>query len=120
MDAHHTKLKAEMVAWAKTHDVPPNRGVYFVKGPMDEIIKLEFNPEAAMAYFNTPKKGMPILIVQPHRGNETAENRSHKHAMVLTEQNYTHSNAMGLGKNNPCPPAGTTLSLSETLADFSC
>lgn len=41
-----------------------DRGIYFEKWAMDEIVMLEFNQGAAMANFNTTKKGMSILIVQ--------------------------------------------------------
>lgn len=62
------------------------RWIYFEKPTMEEIIKLEFNPGAAMAYFNNAKRGISILIICPRHGNETTDIRSKEHAMKLTEK----------------------------------
>ena len=63
MDAHRTKLLEEMGSWAQDNEITITRGLYFKKSTMDEIVKLDFNPGAATAYFAMAEKGMSILIV---------------------------------------------------------
>jgi hypothetical protein len=52
-----------MGSWARDNEITITRGLYFEKSTMDEIVKLEFNPGAAAAYFATAEKGMSILIM---------------------------------------------------------
>jgi hypothetical protein len=85
---------------------------------MDEIVKLEFNPGAATAYFAMAEKGMSILIVRQHWGNQTADIRSKEHAMQLTERNYTLKDALGLTRKDPRPPASTYLELLHDVGTF--
>jgi hypothetical protein len=61
------------------------RGIYFDKLMMVEIVKFEFNPGAATAYFATAEKGILILIVQPHWGNEKTDIQSKEQAMQFTK-----------------------------------
>ena len=76
---------------------------------MDEIIKLEFNPRESTAYFATAEKGILILIVQSHRGNEKTDIRSKEQAMQLTKRNHTLKDALGLSRKDSRPPAITYL-----------
>jgi hypothetical protein len=85
---------------------------------MDEIVKLEFNPGAATAYFATAEKGMSILVVRPRKGNETADIRTKEQAMRLTERNYTLSDALGLTRKDPRPPASNYLELLRDVGTF--
>jgi hypothetical protein len=118
VDAHRAKLLGEMGTWARENDITITRGLYFEKSTMDEIIKLEFNPGAATAYFATAEKGMSILIVRPRKGNETADIRSKEQAMRLTERNYTLSDALGLTRKDPRPPASSYLELLRDVGTF--
>lgn len=111
VDAHRAKLLGEMGTWARENDITITRGLYLEKSTMDEIVKLDFNPGAATAYFATAEKGMSILIVRPRKGNETADIRSKEQAMRLTERNYTLSDALGLTRKDPRPPASSYLEL---------
>ena len=118
VDAHRTKLLEEMGSWARDNEITITMDLYFEKSTMDEIVKLEFNPGAATAYFATAEKGMSILIVRPRRGHETADIRSKEQAMQLTECNYILMDALGLAKKDPCPPASTYLELLHDVGTF--
>ena len=107
-----------MGAWVRENEITITRGLYFEKSKMDEVVKLEFNPVAATAYFATAEKGMSILTVRPHKGNKTADIRSKEHAMRLTEQNYTLTDALGLTRKDPRPPASTYLELLRDVGTF--
>ena len=50
VDANITKLLEEMATWAHANDITLTRGIYFEKATIYEIIKLEFNAGAAIAY----------------------------------------------------------------------
>jgi hypothetical protein len=118
VDAHRTKLLECMGQWAKENEITITRGLYFEKSTMDEITKMEFNPGSATAYFPTAEKGISILIVRPRQGHETAELRSKEHAMLLTERNYTLTDALGLSRKDPRPPASTYLELVRDVGTF--
>jgi hypothetical protein len=118
VDAHRTKLLGEMHSWARENEITITRGLYFEKSTMDEMVKLDFNPGAATAYFAMAEKGMSILIVRPRRGHETADIRSKEHAMQLTERNYTLSDALGLTRKDPRPPASTYFELLRDVGTF--
>lgn len=118
VDAHRTKLLECMGQWAKENEITITRGLYFEKATMDEITKMEFNPGSATAYFPTAEKGISILIVRPRKGHETAELRSKEHAMLLTERNYTLTDALGLSRKDPRPPAHTYLELVRDVGTF--
>lgn len=118
IDAHRTKLLGEMGTWARENEISITKGVYFEKATMDEMVKLEFNPGAATAYFATAEKGISILTVRPRKGNETADIRSKEQAMRLTEKNYTLTDALGLTRKDPRPPASTYLELVRDVGTF--
>jgi hypothetical protein len=118
VDAHRTKLLEEMGKWAWEHDVTLTRGIYFNKSTMDEIVKLEFNPGAATAYFATAEKGVLILVVRPCRGNKTANIRLKENAMQLTEQNYTPTDALGQAQKSHAHHSAHTWNLYVTSARF--
>jgi hypothetical protein len=118
VDAHRTKLLECMTSWAKENEITITRGIYFEKSTMDEIVKLEFNPGAATAYFPTAEKGISILVVRPRKGQEAAELRAKEQAMSLTERNYTLTDALGLSKKDPRAPANTYLELVRDVGTF--
>jgi hypothetical protein len=118
VDAHRTKLLECMGQWAREHEISITRGLYFEKSTMDEITKMEFNPGSATAYFATAEKGVSILIVRPRKGQETAELRSKEQAMSLTEKNYTLTDALGLTRKDPRPPASSYLELVRDVGTF--
>jgi hypothetical protein len=118
IDAHRTKLLECMGQWAREHEISITRGLYFEKSTMDEIIKMEFNPGSATAYFATAEKGISILIVRPRKGQETVELRSKEQAMSLTERNYTLTDALGLTRKDPRPPASSYLELVRDVGTF--
>lgn len=118
VDAQRAKLVESMQSWAKNHDAQINRGVYFDKSTMDEIVKLEFCPGTPTAYLNTAEQGMSLLICRPRTGNETADIRSKEHAMQLTAQNHTLAEALLLNKRDPRPPAANYHELKLDLGTF--
>jgi hypothetical protein len=61
VDAQRTQLVEEMQTWAKQNNVKLNRGLYFDKTMMDDIVKLEFCPGTPTAYLNTAEQGMLLL-----------------------------------------------------------
>ena len=118
VDAHRTKLLECMGQWARENEIAITRGLYFEKATMDEITKMEFNPGSATAYFPSAEKGISILIVRPRKGQEMAELRSREHAMLQTERNYTLTDALGLSRKDPRPPASTYLELVRDVGTF--
>ena len=105
-----------MGQWVSQNEITLTRGIYFDKLTMDEIVKLELNPGAATAFLATAEKGISILIVRPHRGNETADIRLKEHTMQLTEWNHTLTDALGLSRKDP--PASTSLELLRDVGTF--
>ena len=118
VDAQRTQLVEAMQSWAKDQDVQLNRGVYFDKTTMDDIVKLEFCPGTPTAYLNTAEQGMSLLICRPRTGNETADIRSKEHAMQLTARNHTLAEALLLNKRDPRPPAANYHALKLDLGTF--
>lgn len=118
VDAHSTKLLGEMGSWVWGNEITITWGVYFGKSMMDKIVKLEFNPGAATAYVTMAEKGISIIIVQPHQGEETANIRAKRHAMRLMERNYTLADALGLSQKDPRPPVSTYLELLRDVDTF--
>ena len=51
-DTQRTQLVETMKRWAKEHDVQINRGIYFDKTTMDDIVRLEFWSSTPMAYLH--------------------------------------------------------------------
>jgi hypothetical protein len=98
VNGDHTKLLEQMTNWARTHDVSITRDIFLDKVTIDEITKLEFNPQAATAYFSTTERGISILAVRPRHGNEMADIWSREQAMLLTEHSHTLSDALDLAK----------------------
>jgi hypothetical protein len=118
VDAQRTQLVEEMSKWAKDNDVQINRGVYFDKTTMDDIVKLEFCPGTPTAYLSTAEQGMSLLICRPRTGNETADIRSKEHAMQLTARNHTLTETLLLNKRDPRPPATNYHELKLDLGTF--
>jgi hypothetical protein len=87
VDAQQTQLMESMREWAKQHDVQINRGLYFDKSTMDDIVRLEFCPGTPTAYLSTAKQGISMLICHPYTGNETANIWSKEQAIHLTSKN---------------------------------
>ena len=105
MDAQCTQLMEYMHAWAKQHNIQLNRGVYFDKTAMDDIVKSEFCLGTPTTYLNTAEQGMSLLVCRPHTGNETTNIWTKEHAMELAACNPTFTEALLLGKRDPRPPA---------------
>ena len=61
---------------------------------------------------------MSILIVRPRQGKETVDIWSREQALHLTKHNHTLSNALGLTKKDPCPPAANYLVLLHDVGSF--
>lgn len=118
VDAQRTQLVEEMQSWAKNNDVQLNRGVYFDKTTIDDIVKMEFCPGTPTAYLNTAEQGMSLLICRPRTGNETADIRSKDHAMQLTARNHTLTEALLLNKRDPRPPPQIIMNLNLTWERF--
>lgn len=104
VDAHRMQWVEEMTAWAKEYDKQINRGLYFDKATMNDIVKLEFCPGTPTAYLNTAKQGMPLLICCSQQETETSNIRSKKQALRLTAQNHTLTESLLFGKHNPRLP----------------
>ena len=118
VDAQRTQLMEDMNTWARQNDVQLNRGVYFDKHTMDDIVKLEFCPGTPTAYWNTAEQGMSLLICRPRSGNETADIRTKEHAIKLTARNHTLTEALLLGKRDPRAPASNYHELKLDLGTF--
>jgi hypothetical protein len=50
VDAHRSKLMDEMATWVKKNEVTINRGLYFDKAAMGDIVKLDFTPGTAIQH----------------------------------------------------------------------
>lgn len=118
VDAQRTQLVEEMTDWAKKEEVVVNRGIYFDKSTMDDIVKMEFCPGTPTAYLNTAEQGMSLLICRPRTGNETADIRSREQAMKLTARNHTLTEALVLSRRDPRPPAANYHELKLDLGTF--
>jgi hypothetical protein len=107
-----------MKRWATANEVQLNRGVYFDKATMDDIVKLDFCPGMPTAYLNTAEQGMSMLICRPRSGNKTADIRSKEQAAKLAAHNHTLMEALLLGRRDPRPPASTYHELKLDLGTF--
>jgi hypothetical protein len=110
VDAQRTQLMESMQEWAKRHDVQLNRGLYFDKATMEDIVKLEFCPGTPMAYLSTAEQGISILICQTRTGNETADIRSCEQVIQLTSQNHMLVETLLLGKRTHASRPPITMS----------
>ena len=118
VDAQRTQVVEDMKKWASKNEVQMNRGIYFDKTTMDDIVKMEFCPGTPAAYLNTAEQGISILICRPRTGNETADIRSKEQAALLTARNHSLSDALLLGRRDPRPPAATYHELKLNLGTF--
>jgi len=107
-----------MKGWVKEHDVQINRGIYFDKTTMDDIVRLEFCPRTHMAYLSMAEQGISLLICRPCTGNKTADIRSREQAIKMTSQNHTLTEALLLGKKDPHQPAANYHKLKLDLGMF--
>jgi hypothetical protein len=118
VDAQRTQLQSAMKEWARQHDVQINRGVYFDKATMDEIVRMEFCPGTPTAYLATAEQGISILVCRPRAGNETADIRSREQAVQATAKNHTLAEALLLGRRDPRPPAANYHELKLDVGTF--
>lgn len=79
----------EMMTLEKQHNKLINRGIYFNKAIMDDIMKLIFYPGNPSIYLNTAEHGISLIICQPLLGKETSDIQSKEQAMSQTTQNHT-------------------------------
>jgi hypothetical protein len=118
VDAHRIQLMESMKEWARLKDVQINRGLYFDKATMEDIVKMEFCPGTPTAYLSTAEQGISLLVCRPRTGNETADIRSREQAIQLTSKNHTLAEALLLGKKDPRQPATNYHELKLDVGTF--
>ena len=95
-----------------------NRGIYFDKSTMEDIVRMEFCLGMPTAYLFTAEQGISILICCPWVGIETVDIRSKEQAIRATAKNHTLAEALLLGKKDPHPPATNYHELKLDLGTF--
>ena len=108
-----------MHVWARQWGVSINKGIFFSKLALDNIVNLRFNPGGGAAYFETAEKGISILLCQSRTGDEKKKTRQHKLTKEISTNNRTLSKALTLfRKDGPRAPPDTYQDLKANVGTF--
>jgi hypothetical protein len=69
-DHRMKNLYRKMAEWSKKTGIDINRGIFFPKDTIDDIVKLRFNPVGISATLTTCKKGISNLLCLPRTAGE--------------------------------------------------
>jgi hypothetical protein len=118
LDTHRLHIKEAMSLWARNNGVTINRGVYFTKPAIEDIVNLRFNPGGSAAYYATAEKGISILLCRSRPGEDRESARQHELAEELSSTNRSLSEAMSLTKSAPRPAPDTYTDLKASVGTF--
>jgi len=118
IETHRLHIKENMKNWARAHGVTINKGIFFSKQTIDDIMHLRFNPSGGVAYFSTAEKGISILLCHPKAGDDRDHARADEMAQDISSSNRTLAEALILGKKDPRPPPETYNDLKAALGTF--
>ncbi len=110
IEMHRLHIKEHMKTWARAQGVTINKGIFFSKQTIEDIMHLQFNPSGGVAYFSTAKKGISILLCHPKVGDDRDRGRKrwrwHKTSPARIGRSRKHS---AWERKTPAPlPTHTT------------
>ena len=118
IETHHLHIKDCMKTWARNNSVTINKGIFFTKQTIEDIMHLRFNPSGGVAYFSTAEKGISILVCHPKAGDDRDHARAEELAQDLSLSNRTLAEALSLGKHDPRPPPECYNDLKAAIGTF--
>lgn len=118
IETHRLHIKEHMKNWARTQGVTINKGIFFSKQTIEDIMHLRFNPSGGVAYFSTAEKGISILLCHPKAGDDRDHARADEMAQDISSSNRTLAEALILGKKDPRPPPDSYNDLKAALGTF--
>jgi hypothetical protein len=118
LDTHRLHIKEAMNLWARNNGVTINRGIYFTKPTIEDIVNLRFNPGGSAAYYATAEKGISILLCRSRPGEDRESARQQEWAEEISSTNRSLSEAITLTKAAPRPPPDTYNDLKASIGTF--
>jgi hypothetical protein len=118
VEDHRLNIAKRMALWSKTHGIPIDHSVFFVKETIEDIIKLRSNPGGATASLKTAERGPSILACIPRVLGAIETIRIKEAAAEESKANRTMKEAEKLAASDSREPPHDLLTLKLLVATY--